>query len=236
MNPNVPAAAAKLLDYIGRLETGRSDEDAYDVIVFFKQDKLPKKLTEYTIDELLAAQVTWAKNWRGSAAGKYQIIRKTLQGLVSQIGIPGTARFTPDLQDRLGFALLTNRGWQAFASGQVSPGAFALQLSKEWASVPVLVDTQGAHRAVSRGESYYAGDGVNKSQAKAAEFEALIRSIAPNADPIPLPPKPNRPPIDPGTPAHTSASRGLIGWIILAIVAFGGVLAAGWQWLTHLFS
>lgn len=188
MNPNVPLGAAKLLDYIGKLETGRTDASAYEVIVFFKQGKLPKPLTEYTIDELLAAQKTWAKNWKGSAAGKYQIIRKTLLGLVAQLGIPGSTKFTPDLQDRLGFQLLTNRGWQAFVSRQVTASAYALQLAREWASIPVLTATQGAHREVRRGQSYYAGDGVNKAHADPAEFEALLVSIKPGMEPAaPIP-------------------------------------------------
>lgn len=200
MNPNVPAGAAKLLDYIGRLETGRDDASAYDVIVFFKQDKLPKKLTEYTISELLEAQKAWAKNWKGSAAGKYQIIRKTLIGLVAQLGIPGSAKFSPDLQDRLGFQLLTNRGWQAFVSRQVTVGAYALQLAKEWASIPILGTTQGAHRQVTRGQSYYSGDGVNKAHASPAEFEALLASIRPGMEPAQPTPAPTPPPVIVTTP------------------------------------
>lgn len=204
MNPNVPPGAAKLLDYIGRLETGRTDAAAYGVIVFFKQDKLPKPLTEYTIDELLAAQKTWAKNWKGSAAGKYQIIRKTLLGLVEKLGIPGTAKFSPDLQDRLGFQLLTNRGWQAFVSRQITTSAYALQLAREWASIPVLTTTQGQHRLVTRGQSYYAGDGVNKAHADPAEFEALLASLKPGAQTAPAPanptPKPQTPASEPPKP------------------------------------
>lgn len=198
MNPNVPSGAAKLLAYIGKLETGRTDASAYEVIVFFQQDKLPKKLTDYTIDDLLAAQKLWAKNgWtvkgkklRGSAAGKYQIIRPTLVGLIAQLGIPGSTKFTPDVQDRLGFQLLTNRGWQAFVSRQVSTSAYALQLAREWASIPVLTTTMGAHREVKRGQSYYAGDGVNKAHADPAEFEALLASIKPGMGPAPAAPKP----------------------------------------------
>jgi muramidase (phage lysozyme) len=222
MNSNVPPGAAKLLDYIGLLETGRTDASAYEVIVFFKQDKLPKPLTEYTIDELLAAQKTWAKNWKGSAAGKYQIIRKTLVGLVQQLGIPGSTKFTPDVQDRLGFQLLTNRGWQAFVSRQITVGAYALQLAREWASIPVLVSTQGAHRIVTRGQSYYAGDGVNKAHADPREFEALLTSVRPGMEaPKPVPaPIPERQPAS--TPA-SEASKPRIGFwqamwnIILAI-------------------
>jgi muramidase (phage lysozyme) len=238
MNSNVPAGAAKLLDYIGRLETGRTDASAYDVIVFFKQDKLPKPLTEYTIDELLAAQKAWAKNWKGSAAGKYQIIRKTLVGLVQQLSIPGSTKFTPDVQDRMGFQLLTNRGWQAFVSRQITVGAYALQLAREWASIPVLVSTQGAHRVVTRGQSYYAGDGVNKAHADPREFEALLASIrpgmeAPKPDPAPTPaPEPQTPASE---PAEARNTRGIVGWIILAAVGIASGAAALWQHIANFF-
>lgn len=233
MNPNVPPGAARILDYIGKLETGRDDETAYGVIVFFKQGKLPKPLTEYTIDELLAAQKTWAKNWKGSAAGKYQIIRKTLVGLVAQLGIPGSAKFSPDLQDRLGFQLLTNRGWQAFVSRQVTVGAYALQLAREWASIPVLGTTQGAHRQVMRGQSYYAGDGVNKAHANPAEFEALLASVRPGMEPVKPAPAPTPAP-HPQTPA--SEPRGIVGWLILAAVSAAGVVTAAWQHIVNFFA
>ncbi|RYY67702.1 MAG: hypothetical protein EOO12_00150 [Chitinophagaceae bacterium] len=187
MNANVPAGAALLLDFIGKAETGKTGREAYDVLVFHQEDKLPKKLTDYTLDELVTAQKKWGstgwtikgKRLRGSAAGKYQIIRKTLVGLVALLSLPGSTKFSPDVQDRLGYALLTARGWQAFTSGQVTPAAFALQLAKEWASMPVLSTVKGATRQVTRGESYYAGDGVNKSQIAADELEAILAKIRP---------------------------------------------------------
>ena len=198
MNANVPAGAAMLLDFIGKAETGKTGREAYDIIVFYKQDRLPKPLTDHTVAEVLEAQKAWAKNWKGSAAGKYQIIRKTLLGLVDQLGIPGDAKFSPDMQDRLAYRLLTTRGWQAFTSGQVTLNAFGLQLAKEWASIPVLSTVQGAHRAVKRGESYYAGDGVNASQKGADEFEAVLKAVLATkpTGPVILPTTPNPPPPD----------------------------------------
>lgn len=227
MNPNVPEGAARLLNYIGKLETGRSDASGYGVIVFFQQGKLPKPLTEYTIDELLTAQKAWAKNgWsvggkkrRGSAAGRYQIIRPTLVGLIAQLGIPGSTKFTPDVQDRLGFQLLTNRGWQAFVSRQVTTSAYALQLAREWASIPVLTTTQGAHQQVKRGQSYYAGDDVNKAHADPAEFEALLASIKPGMEPAPVPKPETDIPVSPAPePAKPSVGFWQAIWnIILAL-------------------
>lgn len=225
MNANVPAGAAMLLDFIGKAETGKTGPEAYNIIVFYKQDKLPKPLTEYTISELLEAQRSWAKNWGGSAAGKYQIIRKTLMGLVEQLGIPGSAKFTPDLQDRLGYRLLTTRGWQAFTSGQVTVNAFALNVAKEWASMPVLSNVQGAKRPVKRGESYYAGDGVNASQKSADEFEAALRAAIKPSGPVILPTTPNPPPPDipAPEPGQPEKAAGAWKWWIIGGIALGAI-------------
>lgn len=229
MNPDVPAGAAMLLDFIGRAETGKTGSEAYNIIVFYKQDKLPRPLTEFTISELLDAQRAWAKNWGGSAAGKYQIIRKTLLGLVEQLGIPGDAKFSPDLQDRLGYRLLTTRGWQASASGQVTIGAFALALAKEWASMPVLSTVQGSHRQVKRGESYYAGDGVNASQKGADEFEAALKAALATkpTGPVIIPATPNPPPPDipaPETDIPVSKPGGAKWWIVGGIAVAAAAL------------
>lgn len=246
MNANVPSGAAMLLDFIGKAETGVAGSEAYGVLVFNQQGKLSKPLTDYTIDELLASQKQWAKNgwWvkgkklRGSAAGKYQIIRPTLLGLVSDLGIPGSAKFSADLQDRLGYRLLTIRGWQAFTSGQVTPAAFALQLAKEWASMPILSTVQGAHRAVHRGDSYYAGDGVNSSQKKAEELEAVLSAALATKSPVrPVPSSPAPKPFEqPGTPPTASPTplRGIIGIVIAILVGAAGLLTGLWYGLLAL--
>jgi hypothetical protein len=47
----------------------------------------------------------------------------------------------------------------------MSTDAFMIGLAKEWANFPVPFDMQGAHQWVYRGQSYYAGDSVNKALA-----------------------------------------------------------------------
>ncbi len=47
----------------------------------------------------------------------------------------------------------------------------------EWASLPVLTATKGAHRQVVRGQSYYAGDGLNKSLVKPERVEDVLRAV-----------------------------------------------------------
>lgn len=251
MNSNVPSSAAKLLDFIGKAETGIAGSAGYGVVVFHKESKIGKPLTEFTIDELLAAQKVWAstgwsikgKKVRGSAAGRYQIIRATLRGLVVKLGLPGFTKFSADTQDRLGFELLKQRGYAAFTSGQISVGAFALGLSQEWASMPVLSALQGAHRKVNRGESYYAGDGVNASQKDASELEAILAEIGGKSDakPPPVTPvKPVEPVYVPSGEVSKSNSAGII--VAAATLIAGGFtwLVTQWehivQWVVSLFS
>ncbi|MFS2326353.1 hypothetical protein U2P60_13220 [Brucella sp. H1_1004] len=64
----------------------------------------------------------------------------------------------PDLQDRLGYHLAIRRGYNDYISGNISRTEFGRRLAQEWASFPVLAPTRGAHRALQRGETFYAGD------------------------------------------------------------------------------
>jgi hypothetical protein len=114
-----------------------------------------------------------------SAAGAYQFMKATLIGLRYELGLTGRELFTPDLQDRLGYHLLVRRGYPRFISGAIGPVAFGLAIAQEWASFPVLANRQGAHRAVTRGQSYYAGDGLNKALVKPEAVEvALSKALA----------------------------------------------------------
>lgn len=186
---NVPNGAAILLAFIGRLETGRDGVDAYTTIYGHRESRLTKPVTDFTLDELLAAQKTWGKNWGSSAAGKYQIIRKTLVGLVTDLGLSGSTKFSPSVQDQMGLALLKRRGFDKFIAGTLSLKAFAAELAKEWASIPVLAPMQGASRTVQRGQSYYAGDGLNKSLTSPGDVEAVLAEVLNDAQrkPIPIP-------------------------------------------------
>jgi hypothetical protein len=236
MNPNVPAGAAILLDFIGSIEAPKG----YGTIFANKQDKLPKPLTEMTLDEVQAAQALWSKRNGSSAAGRYQFMRATLKGLMAEMGLRGSQHMTPDLQDLMGYHLLKRRGYLNFVAGELSLKGFALGLAKEWASLPVLSTVQGAHRQLSRGDSYYAGDKLNKSLTKAGDFEAVLAEALnaagrKTAQPAPAPapaPKPQTPAPEPAKPRNT---RGIVGWIILAAVGIASGAAALWQHIANFF-
>jgi hypothetical protein len=174
MDRTVPAAAQHILAFIYQHET-RGD---YNAISSFKQNKLPKKITTMTVDEVLAAGPTWIKQYGtlSSAAGAPQIIHKTLQALKDTMALKGIEKFDSDMQDRMAYQLLRQRGYDQFMSGSISVVQFALSIAKEWASMPVLAPTKNYKNAnIQRGSSYYAGDGLNSAARDSADqFEAIL--------------------------------------------------------------
>lgn len=186
MNFNVPAEAGKLLDYIQSIEAPRG----YDTVYGNNQGKLPKPLTTMTVAEVLASQEKWKKKpkqggFGSSAAGGLQIMQATLRRLVNKLGFnPDTLVFSKGAQHWLGYELLKERGYAQFMAGSMSVQQFGLNLAKEWASFPVLHNTKGQHRTVKRGESYYAGDKLNKSLIKPAAVEKVLYGMLGKRKPL----------------------------------------------------
>lgn len=127
-----------------------------------------KPLTEMSIAEVRNLQrgmLDHPRNgWNSSAVGKYQIVGKTLEGLLNDpkikaLGIDRNTQFTPEVQDILGKRLLEQRGLGSFQAGRMSATEFQNSLAHEWASV--------AHS--SSGTSVYGqGTGTTTSQIRAA--------------------------------------------------------------------
>ncbi|WP_245427161.1 hypothetical protein [Mesorhizobium sp. YM1C-6-2] len=170
MDKTVPAGAAMLLDFIGGIEAPRG----YDTIYGNNQGKLPKPVTSMTLAEVQSEQGSWTKRFGSSATGRYQFMKATLSGLIAELGLSPSQKLDANLQDRLGYHLLKRRGYEAFVAGKISAAEFGKRLAQEWASLPVLVDTQGASRRVRRGQSYYAGDGLNKSLIAPEKVETVL--------------------------------------------------------------
>jgi len=130
------------------------------------------KLTKMTIGEVLAWQEKYiAKGSPSSAAGKYQIIRPTLEGLIKEQGIDKNKLYNKNMQDRLAVGLLERRGVKDYAEGKISRKQFAHNLSREWAALPKIVG-KNPHK------SYYAGDGLNKVQITREEILSSIDTLS----------------------------------------------------------
>ncbi|MDX0127400.1 hypothetical protein GOC15_22760 [Sinorhizobium meliloti] len=229
MDKTVPPGAAILLDFIRKTEVGRSDRASYDVIYASKQGKLKQPLTTMNYGDIVDEQKKWSKNHGSSAAGAYQFMRATLIGLAKEIpSISGKDIFTPDLQDRLGYHLLKRRGYQEFVTGNMMLEDFARRLAMEWASFPVLAACKGSHRMVKRGQSFYAGDGLNKALVAPEKVEAVLKQVLAAARrPVDIQPVPAPEPVEIDPPSEpVSKSRGIAALILAALAAAGAWFAS----------
>ena len=142
--------AAHLLDFVAGPESG-GNYNAY----YGHGDNSKVNLTGMTLGEVLQFQhnLVAVDGQPSSAAGRYQFMPKTLQGLMGQLHLTGNERFTPELQDQLALQLLKNRGLEQWQQGKLDDATFANNLAYEWASLPNM----------HTGASQYGGDGLNKA-------------------------------------------------------------------------
>jgi hypothetical protein len=188
----VSANLKPLRDLIGRHEAGKAHEGQraptpYDTVVWFahRVHPTPRPLTTMTVDQVQAWQGEAIRAYRHrhgtaqgfSAAGRYQIIRRTLTGLEARGAIGGADLFDAAGQDRCCDALIEGRGLKLYLAGDLTAEQFADRLAMEWASFPVTSRQAGQSRIVERGQSYYAGDGVNAAKAKVDDVLAAIDAI-----------------------------------------------------------
>jgi muramidase (phage lysozyme) len=179
--PYIPARAAtnggggtgELLSIIRRHES----QGNYDVVWsgIKANDQPPRPLTQMTIGQVLAWQDSIDQRYNSEAAGAYQILEDTLRGLYRSAGLSLFSRFNRDNQDRLAIALLERRGLSRYRAGTLTDVDFAQELSREWASFPAqTVDKRGRS---ATGQSYYAGDGLNRSFTSKSAVLAAVRSV-----------------------------------------------------------
>lgn len=222
---NIPTAVRYLLGFIAERESAGN----YRVVYAHHQNVLPKPITEMPISELLVWQKKLGSRYGSSAAGAYQHIRTTLLAQVTRLKIPMSEKFTPGLQDDLGWDLLRQRGLDDFLGGKKSLAAFGNSLAMEWASLPVLVTVTSGKKKRVRGRSWYDGDGLNAAGHKAETFEralketlrlhALRKPVEKQADwPLDAPPLPDDPGVEPTNTADEQKSVRLGRWIALGLV------------------
>ena len=131
-------------------------------------------LSKITINEILSRnKLSINDPRRMNAVGRYQIINSTLQEQIKKLGLSGNELFTPEMQDKLFLSLIPNTA-KSYMDGKHNDKNSALtSLAKVWASIGVPVAMQGHKRWVEAGESYYAGDGGNKSNKDSIRLVSL---------------------------------------------------------------
>ena len=138
-----------------------------------------KKLTDMTVGELMkkAANENDSAEKRKKeglifAAGRYQIIPKTLKELVKKGVASAQDKFDAKTQDMLCIALLELRGLSKYKQGKISAKEFQNNLAKEWASLPT-----------TEGVSYYHKPGQNVAGKGADQgLKNAIATITPATD------------------------------------------------------
>jgi hypothetical protein len=151
---------SSLLDLIASGESGKA---GYDAANKGKSGDMPggyPGLSKMTVNDVMRLQ----SEGKVFATGRYQIIPKTLAGLMSgaygNTGVKGDDLYDASTQDKLGTALINKRLQQ----GGGDPIKTQLALSQEFASIA----------DPSTGKSYYEGKGNNKASISTEQIQASL--------------------------------------------------------------
>jgi muramidase (phage lysozyme) len=160
-----------LLDLIGQAEAPAG----YNQVYGGSRLQPPRPITTMTVSEVLDWQDrSVAAGSASSAAGRYQIIRGTLRDLVGRGVLSPSETFDADAQDRAAVALMERRGLRQYQAGSLSAEAFGQRLSQEWAGLPAM--TRDRRGRTASGQSYYAGDGLNRATVSRDRVLSVLRS------------------------------------------------------------
>ena len=160
----VPGMTRQILSFI----TSAEAPHGYDTVYNGSRLAPPRPITSMTIREVLDWQRASVRaGSTSSAAGGYQIIRKTLQGLVKSQKLTGNELFDAAMQDRLAIALMREKGLDDFLAGKLSAETFGNRLASVWAGLPRV---SGA----AKGLSVYEGYAGNSATVGAARFMEIL--------------------------------------------------------------
>ena len=102
------------LDLVAKAEGTPKGRGYNETLAYGRLTGGPVNLTGMTLDEVDALQTRMlrhpANRWNSSAAGRYQIVRKTLRALRHKLGLPGDQLYDEPTQDLLAQVLKRGRG------------------------------------------------------------------------------------------------------------------------------
>jgi len=140
-------------------------------------------ITQMTITQLVQYQKDYLAHQRkkgvpadsrSAAVGAYQMLYP--DKFVKEAGLTMGDKFTPENQDKLIVAYMTDRGLTAEKAAK-DPVGFAKGLSQAFAGVPVVEGMQGDAQYVERGQSYYRGRGSNAATTSPEKVEEAIKQF-----------------------------------------------------------
>lgn len=167
---NIPPEVAQAKPLLDVISIGESHGN-YDAYFGHGGNVSNPPLTQMTVGQVLNFQVQYLNNGSPSSAmGKYQILHKTLVGLVNQLHLDLNTKFDQGTQDTLAYTLLVNRGLNDYLSGRISLPDYAHSIAEEWASLPSFT---GPHPQAS----VYDGDGLNHSLISVAQIQQALTQV-----------------------------------------------------------
>lgn len=168
-----PGPLGPLLNFIGFYES----KNNYNAYYAHANNQNDPEIVSKTTAQVQTFQQQLRNSGPSSATGKYQFMYNTLKDLISQGKVKTSDKFDSSTQDNLAVALLERRGLRSYLAGTMSTEDFALNLAKEWASMPVPYNVTRKGKTVKKGQSYYAGDSLNKALVPLDPFLKAIEAI-----------------------------------------------------------
>lgn len=161
-----------MLDLLGRSEGTDKGRGYNETLAYGAFTGGPVELVKMTLDQVNALQMRMlshkSNKHNSSAAGRYQIVRRTLISIREKLNLGGGALFDAEMQDRLACYLLGLRGIDKWLAGRLSTDTLLTNLAQEWASLPT-----------PSGAGYYGNQraSVSVSDVKAALAEVRRRHL-----------------------------------------------------------
>jgi muramidase (phage lysozyme) len=154
-----------ILDLIASKESGGSYTKMYG-------GKENPSLVNMTLQEVSTFQAAHAKKTGSAAMGRYQFMNALGQG--AAVGLKPTDKFSPENQDKMAVGLIVNKRKVTLDMIKSNPDEAMIRLGMEWAAIGMPKSMRGHRRMVAAGETYYAGDGVNKAHITPAQMRAAF--------------------------------------------------------------
>jgi hypothetical protein len=143
---------------------------------------LPNKLESYTIAYIMDCQNRSKSSNTGQlyGVGRYAIIPNTLKGLIAETKISTSLKFTPQVQDQLGLALLTpsyRKNLRNYILSQVADQTdnlekAALEMAMIWSSLGIPYD----YGFRKKNQSYYVDRG-EKATVPTSTVQAALKEL-----------------------------------------------------------
>lgn len=177
----------KLLELIAAKEQFSGAPDPYTSLV---PSTFEPQLVSMTLNQVLQFQAGRINQVGLSAAGRYQFVKQTLEGLINSTGLDRNLTFNKVVQDFLALTLAKSRGLAQWKTNSLSTPistdadiSFQIKLSQEWAAVPVPIPipagafgkTPSENRNI--GDSYYQGQAGNSAGFNADVFRRELTAI-----------------------------------------------------------